>query len=188
MLRPIELHSAGDPGTRETYESGLNHVLAIEEVVPVDLVQPDLDTATNLRHNHEPDKLVFDVGCLPLVSVRFRVDPVDHGQRVHSTTAPLIHTLFKEEWIRVRRCRHVRPDPHWLFPGLDGTCLSRRRRWQLQLRKPCTLDRDIPVIVQCVLLHHIPFLDNVSTAQLTVTRKPTNRSRTPENQKSFTLP
>src|SRR5882757_10604345 len=53
VLRPVELDTAGDPGTCQANECRLDHVLAVEEVVAVCLVEPDVNAAANLRQYHQ---------------------------------------------------------------------------------------------------------------------------------------
>jgi hypothetical protein len=132
MLRPVKLYSARDPRTGETNESGLNHVLTVEEVISTEPVKTDMDTAADLRHNHQPYKFILDVSCLPRVSLRLRVDPVDNRKRIHSSAASLINAFLQEHWIRVRRSGHVRAHHDRFFPSFHGTCLSGGGRRQLQ--------------------------------------------------------
>ena len=59
VLRPVELNSAGDPWAQQPHQRRLDHVLAVEEVVLVGLVQSSVDAPANLRQNHQLDKFVL---------------------------------------------------------------------------------------------------------------------------------
>src|ERR1700678_4438915 len=121
-----------------------------------------MDTAADLRHNHQPYKFILDMSCLPRVSLRLRVDTVDNRKRIHSPTASLINAFFQEHWIGVRRSGHVRPHDDRLFPGFHRACLSWGSIRELQLWK-LHPDRSAgSVNVRSSLLCHIPFPNKAS--------------------------
>src|ERR1700733_4085467 len=137
MLRPIKLHPTGNPRTSKTNQRWLDHVLTIKKIIATEFVVTDMNASADFRQNHQSNKLIFDMDCLPLLRPRFRIDSVDNSHRVNPTTTALIDPLFEKQWIRVGICRQVREHHHRLFPGFHCARLSRRRVWQLQqLWKP----------------------------------------------------
>src|SRR5271168_4043258 len=67
VLRPVELNSTGNPGTSEPNERRLDHVLSIEKVVAVPLVESYVDSSADLWQDHQAQILVFKMYCLPCV-------------------------------------------------------------------------------------------------------------------------
>src|ERR1700678_1667458 len=114
-----------------------------------------MDTAADLRHNHQPYKFILDMSCLPRVSLRLRVDTVDNRKRIHSPTASLINAFFQEHWIGVRRSGHVRAHHDRLFPGFHGTSLSGGSIRELPLWKLYPHGSGASVDVRSFLLCHI---------------------------------
>ena len=60
VLRPVELHPAGDPGSGEAHEGRLDHFLAVKEVVAVGLVPRGMDSPPDLREDHDLHELVLE--------------------------------------------------------------------------------------------------------------------------------
>ena len=52
MLRPIELDASGDPWPGKTNERRLDHVLPVEEVISVRLIESNMDAAADLGQHH----------------------------------------------------------------------------------------------------------------------------------------
>src|SRR5229473_4118008 len=90
MLWPIELYAAGNPRPSQTHERGFDNVLAIEEVIPVRLVNADVDASANLRQDHDTQKLVLQMN-------RIRRDAVGERQWVHPPSAALIDPFLDRE-------------------------------------------------------------------------------------------
>ena len=103
VLRPVELHAAGDPRAQQTDQRRLDDVLAVEEVVAVRLVQADVDAAADLRQDHQPDVFVLEVDCLVWLVELLVANPVGEGIRIHLAAAALIDPLVEEHRIAVRR-------------------------------------------------------------------------------------
>ncbi len=108
VLGPVELDTAGDPWSGETYQRGLDHILAIDEVVAGAPVLGDMDAATELRHEHQSDEAVLQVDGLPAASDALVGDTVRDGQRVHASRRALVYPALEEHRVRVRRERFVR--------------------------------------------------------------------------------
>src|SRR5581483_10165777 len=65
VLWPVEFDTARDPGPRQTDQSGLNHILPIKEVVAGALIHTNMNPTANLRHDHQPQELIFEMDGLP---------------------------------------------------------------------------------------------------------------------------
>ena len=65
MLRPIELDAAGDPGSQQSHEGGLDDILAVDQVIARMAVLDDMDAAADLRQDHHAQVLVLEVDGLP---------------------------------------------------------------------------------------------------------------------------
>ena len=61
MIRPVELHAAGDPGTQRANEAGLDDMLAVEEIVVGDFIPCGKNPAADLRKNQHVQILVFQM-------------------------------------------------------------------------------------------------------------------------------
>jgi hypothetical protein len=118
VLGPVELDAAGDPGAGETDERRLDDVLTIEEVVAVDLVEADVDSAADLGQNHQPHEAVLQMDGFPGFNDRLAGDAVDQRQRIDVTTAALIDALFEKHGIEVGGRRQVTQQIDGLLPGL----------------------------------------------------------------------
>src|ERR1700734_774324 len=82
MLRPVEFDPARDPGAGKADQRRLDDILAVEEVVAVDLVLANMNAATDLGQDHEAQIFVFEVYGLPGVVAGLGRDAVDDGQRI----------------------------------------------------------------------------------------------------------
>ncbi len=65
MLRPVEFDAAGDPRAGQPDERRLDHILPIEEVIAVGLVEPNVNAPADLRQNHQAQIRVLNVHRLP---------------------------------------------------------------------------------------------------------------------------
>ena len=128
MLGPIEFDAAGNPRTGEADEGGLDHVMAVEEIVPVGFVEADMDAAADFGKDHEPEKWVFKMDGLPGVIAFFFGDAVDERKRIDFAAAALIDTVLEEHWIFVGRRGEVGGDGDGLLPDFDRAAFGRRRR------------------------------------------------------------
>ncbi len=53
MLRPVELDSTRNPGPQQAHQRGLDYVLAIEKIVSVGFVLPDVNASADFGQDHE---------------------------------------------------------------------------------------------------------------------------------------
>ena len=96
VVGPVELHAAGDPGAQRTDQRGLDHVLAIEEVVAGGLVPGGEDAPADLRQDQHVQIVVLHVHggvgpVLPMAAVHLHhnllgIDPA-RGALMH----PVFH-------------------------------------------------------------------------------------------------
>src|SRR5260370_29565443 len=110
MLWPIELYPAGNPRPSQTHERGFDHVLAVNEVIPVRLVNADVDASANLRQDHDTQKLVLQMNRLPCVLDRIRRDAIHERQWIHPPNTALIGPSFEKPVTLVARKRMIRRD------------------------------------------------------------------------------
>jgi hypothetical protein len=82
MLRPVEFHAPRDPRAQQPHQRGLDDVLAVEEVVAVGPVEPDVNAAADLGEDHQPQVLVLKMNGGPGPLDRLVRDAVDDRVRV----------------------------------------------------------------------------------------------------------
>ncbi|MGA8528216.1 MAG: hypothetical protein WB622_00780, partial [Acidobacteriaceae bacterium] len=104
MLRPVEFNAARDPGPGQADQSRLDHILAVEKIVPRDLVVSDVDAAANLGQDHQPQEFVLDMQGLPGFLLRLNGDSIDERKRIDSAAAPLVDPCFQKHRVRVGVC------------------------------------------------------------------------------------
>ena len=107
MLRPVELGSAGNPRTAQADQRRLDDMLAVEEVVAVGFVEPDLDTPAEFRQDHELDVLVLQHDRLIGPVEFFLGNAVSQRVGIDPSTAALVVALIQEHRIEVRRRRRI---------------------------------------------------------------------------------
>src|SRR5882762_2204191 len=59
VLRPVELHTAGNPRPQQADERWLDNVLPVKEIVVIGLVQPDVNPSADLRQDHDADEFIL---------------------------------------------------------------------------------------------------------------------------------
>src|SRR6266568_8658579 len=59
VLRPVELHPAGNPRPQQADERWLDDVLPVKEIVVIGLVLPDVNPSADLRQDHDADELIL---------------------------------------------------------------------------------------------------------------------------------
>jgi hypothetical protein len=123
VLGPVELDAAGDPGAGKADESGLDDVLAVEEIVLAEFVEADMNTAADFREDHEAEELVFEVDGLPEVGNGVGSNAIDDREGIDAAAAALVDTVFEEERVGVWFRRQVGEDRDGLGPCLDGARL-----------------------------------------------------------------
>src|SRR5690348_18107286 len=82
MLRPIKLDTARNPRAGQSDQGGLDDVLTIEEVVPVRLIQADVNASADFGQNHHADEIIFNVQGLPAMVRLLSGHAADEGQRI----------------------------------------------------------------------------------------------------------
>src|SRR5260370_35821733 len=105
MLWPIELYATGNPRPGQSHERGFDNVLAVEEVIPVRLVNADVDASANLLQDHDTQKLVLQMNRRPCVLGRIRRDAVRARQWIHPPPTALIGPSFEKPVTLVARKR-----------------------------------------------------------------------------------
>src|SRR5580704_8812455 len=119
MLRPIELHAAGDPRTQQSHEGRLDDMLAIEEVVSVGFVEPGVNAAADFRKNHQLDKFVLKHdGAVGLVLLLKR-HAVSKRIGINLAAAALVNALLQEHGIRISVLDRVGWNDDLFFPTAD---------------------------------------------------------------------
>jgi hypothetical protein len=117
VLGPVEFHAARDPRAGQPHEGGLDHVVAVEDVVVGDLVVGHMDASAQFRHDHQPQPLILQVDRLPTVRGGDRADPLVERQRVHPAGRALVHPRVEIGGIGIRRIGQVAIDLDRLRPG-----------------------------------------------------------------------
>ena len=116
---PVELHAAGDPRPEEADHGRFDHVLAVDEVVPVGPVTGDVDAAPDLGQEHQLQVLVFEPNGA-VRAVRFLAgQAVGDGVGIDPAAGPLVDAPLQEHGVRVRKTGDVGGDGHGLFAGHD---------------------------------------------------------------------
>ena len=100
VLRPVELHAAGDPWAGKAHERRLDDVVPVEEVVVAGLVVPDVDAAAELGQHHEAHPPVLEVDRPPCTRCRLVVDAIDERDRIDPAARPLVDPAVEEERVR----------------------------------------------------------------------------------------
>src|ERR1700691_6664325 len=101
MLGPIKLHSAGDPWTGETNESGFDDILPVEKIIAVSLVKTDVYAAANFGKNHQAEILIFKMYRLPHLLSSVGSNAINEGQRINASATTLIDALLEEHGITI---------------------------------------------------------------------------------------
>ena len=96
VLRPVELHPAGNPRAGQANQGGLYHVLAVKEVVAVGLVPTDVDAPADLREDHHAEEIVFEDDGVPLARGGLVGDAIKERQRVNRAAAALVDPFFQK--------------------------------------------------------------------------------------------
>ena len=111
MLRPVELHAAAHPRAGESDKRGLDHVVAVEEVVvAVLLVLGDVNATAEFRQKHEAHVLVLKRHRVVLLHRRRVVHLVDERHGIHLPARSLVDSLLEEHRVLLRLAHRVRLD------------------------------------------------------------------------------
>ena len=65
MLGPVELDPSRDPRSRQSYQRRLDHTVVIYKIIIVRLIQSALDTAAELREDHDLEIVIFQPDSMP---------------------------------------------------------------------------------------------------------------------------
>ena len=102
MLRPVKLNSAGNPRPRQTDQSRLDDMIVINEIIVIGLVISSLNTASQLRKDHDTQILILQPYRIPCMLCLFTADLLYGRIRVNLAGASLVYSLFKKQRIFVR--------------------------------------------------------------------------------------
>ena len=116
VLGPVELDTARDPWTRQTYEGGLDDVVVVYEMALLDFVVGHLHTAAQLGQDHHLEVLVLDIDGVVLLVNTLVADAFDDGIGIYHTATALIHAVLKEYGVLLRRTHLVGGNGHLLSP------------------------------------------------------------------------
>ena len=119
VLRPVELDAAGDPCARQAHQSGLDHLVAIDEIVLAHLVPAAEDLSAQRGQHLGCDVLVFQLVDFVFHIPLFIGDAIGIGQGIEPPAGALIGLLFKEHGQLVGFFGYV----GW-NDLLDATCLN----------------------------------------------------------------
>jgi hypothetical protein len=117
VLKPVKFHSSRNPRTQQTDQSWLYDFLIVEKIVPVGLVQPPVDSPSDLGENHEFDVFVLKENRAVSLFTSFAGNAIREGVRVDSAAASLVDPLFQEHWVLVWRKGAISRDYNRLFPS-----------------------------------------------------------------------
>ena len=95
VVGPVELHAAGDPGAQRTDQRGLDHVLAIEEVIAGGLVLGGEDAPADLRQDQHVQIIVLHMNdgiapVLPTAAIHLNHNLLG----INATGGALMHPVF----------------------------------------------------------------------------------------------
>ena len=119
MVRDVPLDAAGNPGADQADQRRLDHVLAVDEVVVVGLVDAFEDAAADLRQDADPDVLVLQVDDRVRLVDLLAGQGVVHRIRIDRALRALRRAAEEEHRVRLGRPGEVGRDHGLLFPHLD---------------------------------------------------------------------
>ena len=115
VLRPVELHAAGDPRPEKAHQRRLDHVLAVEKVVLIGFVGSRVNPPANLGQNHESNELVFKKDCAIFPVFLRQGHAIGEGIGIDLSAAPLIDALFQKHRIGIGILNRVSRDIYLLL-------------------------------------------------------------------------
>ena len=119
VLRPVELHATGEPGSSQPHQGWLDHRIRKEQRVACPLVHRKLNPATELRQDQQPDVSVLQVQPEPPTGLARLTDPVVERQREDPTRRSLIDPPVQVRRIAARLLRHVGGENDGVAPDSD---------------------------------------------------------------------
>ena len=108
VLRPVELHAAGDPRSRQTDHGWLDADVLVDELVAVALLRGAMDFSAQLRQQLHLDVLVLQGDHVVGLVDRRVAQPVRVRDGVDPAGRPLIRLFLQKERQFVRLRRHIR--------------------------------------------------------------------------------
>ena len=116
VLGPVEFDPSADPRAGEPDECGLDHIVSVEEVIAVGLINGDVDPPAELGQHHESQITVLEVYRLPLHGFARRGDPLGERQGIHPTARTLVNAPVEKHGELAGVGRRVCLDHKWLRP------------------------------------------------------------------------
>ena len=108
VLRPVELHAAGDPRACQTDHGRLDADVLVDELVAVALLRGAMDFSAQLRQQLHRDVLVFQGDHVVALIDRRVAQPVRVRDGIDPAGRPLIRLFLQKERKFVRLRRHIR--------------------------------------------------------------------------------
>ena len=121
VLRPVELNASGNPGSGQSHQRRLDHMVIINKIIIVRLVIGPLDPAAQFRQHHHLQVLIFQPDRRVLLVGLLFTDFLHRGIGIHLSAASLIHTLVQKNGILFRFSDFVGGNCNLLHPHL---CLA----------------------------------------------------------------
>ncbi len=122
MVERAPFDSARDPGAQHADQGGLDHVLAVEEVIAVGLVDRREQPPAEFRQDAQLDELVFKIQGLVRLVLADVEQMILERIRVNPLLGSLVRLMRVEHWVGIGGAdlvgrHHQRLLPH-LHPGL----------------------------------------------------------------------
>ena len=134
VLGPVELNAPGHPGAAQPHQGGLYHVVVVDKVVAVCLVQRPLDAPPQLGQHHHLQVLVLQKHRLVGYVLLLVGDFLRHWEGVHLPRAALVGPVLQKQRGRLRTAGTVGGDGDFFFPNLH---LAHGALLLLAAARPC---------------------------------------------------
>ena len=119
MLRPVELDASGYPGAKQSHQRRLDHVLAVEKIVTIGLVEAGMNAASDFGKKHQLDEFVLEENSLISGIYFFKSDAVSKRIGINLPAASLVNPLFEKHGIGVGFLNRISGNRHLLFPAAN---------------------------------------------------------------------
>ena len=119
MLRPVELDAAGYPRSKQSHQRRLDHVLAVEKIVTIGLVEARMNASPDLGKNHQLDEFVLEENGLIGGIYLFKSYAVSKGIGINLPAASLVNPLLEKHGIGVGFLNRISGNCHLLFPAAN---------------------------------------------------------------------
>ncbi len=117
VLGPVKLDATTDPGTRQTHQCRLNHMVIIHKVALFYLVVRHLDTSTQFWQHHHLDIFVLQIDGLPLLVHLLVRDRLNDRIGIHHPTRALIYSVFQEYRVLLWFPNFISRNRHYFSPS-----------------------------------------------------------------------